>query len=269
MSNRTEIFLVLDRSGSMDVIREDVIGGLNSFVREQAKQEGECYLSAIQFDHEWNAILDGKPIGEVPEWTPATYIPRGGTALLDAIHRGIGMLEERLRGVEGETNKVVVIMTDGLENASREVDKKTVMDRVERLKRDGWGFVYLGANQDAIHEGGGLGVDVETSATFAANSLGVKSAAAYATRAISDYRWTGMTSSLNATPSERSNMVGGNTSSPLLTPEEAAQALGVSSSTLSRMRSSGQGPAYTKPSPGKVRYQRDDLTGWLEDQKRR
>ena len=134
---RTELMLVLDRSGSMEALREDVIGGLNRFFADQGKEPGECDVTVLQFDHEYEVVLEGVPVADVPRWSEETYVPRGTTALLDAMHRGVGMLEERVARAKDDPLKLVVVMTDGLENSSREVDRATVMEKVERLRGEG------------------------------------------------------------------------------------------------------------------------------------
>lgn len=259
---KTEIVIVLDRSGSMETIREDVIGGLNSFVGEQRKGDGECCLSVLQFDTEYDVVLKSVAVEDVPDWTDSTFVPRGCTALLDAIHRGAAMLEEKTSDSLG----LLVIMTDGMENASKEATRDQVVERLERLKSSGCGVIYLGANQDAIQEGGALGVDASTAATYAANSAGVKGGMAYATRAASTFRSTGgEMRSLYVMANERSAMSGTpvTTETEVVTTSEAARVLGIGESTLRKMRRDGNGPEYVKPSPGSVRYRRQDLSEFL------
>ena len=273
---RTELMLVLDRSGSMEALREDVIGGLNRFFADQGKEPGECDVTVLQFDHEYEVVLEGVPVADVPRWSEETYVPRGTTALLDAMHRGVGMLEERVARAKDDPLKLVVVMTDGLENSSREVDRATVMEKVERLRGEGWGFIYLGANQDAIQEGTELGVAAAASNNYAATRRGTKAATRYASRAVSDFRFSGGDlNRLQATVFERADMMDGSEapassstdrerSDKLLNTGEAADIVGVSPTTLRRMRYAGEGPAYVRPSKRKVGYRREDLTAWLE-----
>lgn len=146
MANR--IFL-LDRSGSMESCWDDTIGGYNSFVKDQAAFGGTMTL--VQFDHEYLVTYSKMPIGDVVPLTRDTYKPRGSTALLDAIGQTI-------KEWTGDTAPTVIILTDGYENASRKFTKAHVRDLIESKTKDGWQFVYLGANQDAFAEAGSMGI---------------------------------------------------------------------------------------------------------------
>ena len=144
----SRIFL-LDRSGSMQSCWDDTIGGYNALVSEQAAFGGTMTL--IQFDHDYQATYEAKPIGEVVPLTRETYQPRGSTALLDAIGRTI-------KEYKGEVAPTVIILTDGQENSSHKYTKEHVKDLIEERQKDGWQFVYLGANQDAFAEAGSMGI---------------------------------------------------------------------------------------------------------------
>lgn len=132
----------------MESCRDDTIGGFNSFLREQQAMGGT--LSLIQFDHEYQVTYASKPIGDVEPLTTETFKPRGSTALLDAIGRTI---KETMAPTPS-----VVILTDGLENASREYTKAHIKDLIEQKTKDGWTFAYLGANQDAFAEASSMGI---------------------------------------------------------------------------------------------------------------
>ena len=142
------IFL-LDCSGSMESCWDDTIGGFNSFVNDQ-KQFGGT-LTLIQFDHEYNLIYENKPIEDVEPLTRETFKPRGSTALLDAIGRAI-------KEIHTKTIPTYVILTDGYENASNKYTKAHIKDLIGERQKDGWQFVYLGANQDAFAEAGSIGI---------------------------------------------------------------------------------------------------------------
>jgi hypothetical protein len=146
MANR--IFL-LDRSGSMETCWDDTIGGYNSLVKEQAAFGGTMTL--VQFDHEYTVTYDNKPIVEVEPLTRETYKPRGSTALLDAIGRAI-------KECKTDTIPTVIILTDGQENSSHKYTKEHIKDLISERQKDGWQFVYLGANQDAFAEAGAMGI---------------------------------------------------------------------------------------------------------------
>lgn len=141
--------VILDRSGSMEACRDDTIGGFNAFLREQQAEGGT--LSLIQFDHEYMVVYPATPITAVQPLTAQTFVPRGGTALLDAIGKTI-------KDVDPDTRPTVVILTDGQENSSKEYTKAHIKDLIEQKTKEGWTFVYLGANQDAFAEAGHLGI---------------------------------------------------------------------------------------------------------------
>lgn len=140
---------ILDRSGSMECCWDDTIGGFNAFVNEQKAVGGT--LSLVQFDHEYLEVYSSKPIDDVAPLTRETFTPRGSTALLDAIGKAI-------KNVKGDAKPIVVILTDGHENASHEYTKSHIKDLVEQKTKDGWTFAYLGANQDAFAEAGSIGI---------------------------------------------------------------------------------------------------------------
>ena len=149
---------LLDVSGSMGNVRDDVIGGFNTLVRDQVPLGGT--LSLTQFDHEINKTFENVPIGEVPLLTRATYMPRGSTALLDAIGATIK-----------ETNEpcTLIIQTDGYENASTKFTKAHIKDLIEQKQKEGWIFIYLGANQDAFAEAGALGIAAANTINYDVN----------------------------------------------------------------------------------------------------
>ena len=140
---------ILDRSGSMESCWDDTIGGFNAFVNDQ-KQFGGT-LTLIQFDHEYQLVYENKPIEEVEPLTRETFKPRGSTALLDALGRAI-------KEIKTQTIPTYVILTDGHENASHQYTKAHIKDLVCERQKEGWQFVYLGANQDAFTEAGAIGI---------------------------------------------------------------------------------------------------------------
>ena len=142
------VFL-LDRSGSMESCWDDTIGGFNSFLSDQKATGGT--LTLIQFDHEYQVTCERTNIDDIKPLTRETYKPRGSTALLDAIGRLI-------KDWKGASNPSVVILTDGLENASHKFTKAHIKDLIEAKTKDGWTFAYLGANQDAFAEASSIGI---------------------------------------------------------------------------------------------------------------
>ena len=159
------LVLVIDRSGSMEMIKADMQGGITSLLSEQAKLEGRCFVTLAQFDDEYEVLAERTPIAELE---PYRLIPRGSTALLDAIGRTIGSTKAWVDALpDSERPRVLfVVVTDGFENASREWSRLQVMDSVKARISDGWDFTFLGANQDAIAEGATMGFDPGSSLTF-------------------------------------------------------------------------------------------------------
>lgn len=168
-----DITLVVDRSGSMESIRTDAEGGIAALLREQAEQPGEALLTLIQFDTEYEIVHRGVPIREVP---PYKLVPRGSTALLDAVGRGIVEAGERLAAMaepERPGLVVFVIATDGLENASREYTKARIKEMIEHQQAVyKWQFTFLAANQDAFAEAGSMGMHAVGTANVAAQKVG-------------------------------------------------------------------------------------------------
>lgn len=165
-SETTLLVLIVDRSGSMEAIRSDMEGGIAALLAEQAGEKGTCLVTLAQFDDHYELLADAVP---VPELLPYKLVPRGTTALLDAMGRTISMVRaevEALPKADRPKHIVVAVITDGLENASREWTHLQVMDCVKARIAEGWHFTFLGANQDAIQEGGHVGVAGDSSLTY-------------------------------------------------------------------------------------------------------
>jgi hypothetical protein len=164
----TDITMVLDRSGSMQSIKDDTIGGFDAFISEQGRLPGRCTVSLVQFDNVYEEVYTGRDLADVPG---LTLVPRGSTAMLDAIGRAVNATGARLAAMleDGRPGTVIVgIMTDGLENASREFTYPMVKALIEQQEHVyGWTFMYMGANQDAIEVGASLGVARDRSLTYA------------------------------------------------------------------------------------------------------
>ncbi|NLX00318.1 MAG: VWA domain-containing protein [Actinomycetales bacterium] len=163
----THLYFLLDRSGSMQSIREDTVGGFDAFIAEQRNQPGECRVTLAQFDDRYEVVYADRPVQEVPS---LDLQPRGMTALLDAIGRLItdaGASLAALPEDERPGTVIVGIMTDGLENASKEWTHPAIKALIEQqTKTYSWEFLYLGADQDAIEVGTALGVPAARSMTY-------------------------------------------------------------------------------------------------------
>ena len=185
--NLTHLYFLLDRSGSMQSIKGDTEGGFDAFIAEQRTQPGECRVTLAQFDDTYEQVYADLPVAEVP---PLQLHPRGTTALLDSIGRLIGEAGARLAALPDDRRPGVVIvgiMTDGLENASREWSHPQVKQLIETQTRDyQWQFLYLGADQDAVEVGMSIGVSAGHSVTYGRGK--VKQAMAATAANVSSYR---------------------------------------------------------------------------------
>ncbi len=182
-SEVTELVFILDRSGSMGSMTKEAIGGFNAFLEEQKKLPGEAKLTLVLFDHEYSVICSGKNIKEVEPLTEETYVPRGTTALLDAVGRTLDDVGKRVNSVSHDcaacgagkksTKVMVAILTDGLENASKDYKKTRINEMIAHHKKDhDWHCMFLAANQDAFSEGSSLGVLHNMSMNYTMDSAG-------------------------------------------------------------------------------------------------
>ena len=174
MKNLTDITLILDRSGSMHTCLTDTIEAYNRFVSDQQKEPGECIFSLVKFDHEYELTHAGKPIADIPMLTLESYVPRGSTALLDAIGKTINATGARLHNTPEDqrpSNVLVVILTDGQENASLEFDRVKIKSMIEhQTSKYDWHFVFLAANQDAVLTASGYGISSSSSMSYSSVS---------------------------------------------------------------------------------------------------
>ena len=168
--NLTELVFILDRSGSMSGLESDTIGGFNSMITKQQKEEGEAVVSTVLFDDVTDVIHDRVAIGDVKKLTEEDYFVRGCTALLDAVGgaiRHIGNVHKYAREEDRPAKTLFVITTDGLENASRNYSFKDVKRMIERQKEKyNWEFLFLGANIDAIEVAGNMGISRDRAANY-------------------------------------------------------------------------------------------------------
>lgn len=174
----TEIIFILDRSGSMGGLEADTIGGFNSLIEKQKLEDGEAYLSTVLFDHETQVLHDRVDLKNVRPMTSSDYFVRGSTALLDAVGgaiRHIGMVHKYARDEDVPEHTLVVITTDGQENASRRYSLEEVKALVQRQQEKyGWEFLFLGANIDAVQTAGSFGIAPDRAANFHADHAGTQ-----------------------------------------------------------------------------------------------
>lgn len=174
----TEIIFILDRSGSMRGLEADTIGGFNSLIERQKKEDGEAYISTVLFDHESKVLHDRVPLEFIRPMTEDDYFVRGNTALLDAVGSAIhhiGNVHKYAREEDRPEKTLFVITTDGQENASSHYTYDKVKQMVERQKeRFGWEFLFLGANIDAAKEAGRFGIRADRTANYVSDAKGTE-----------------------------------------------------------------------------------------------
>jgi uncharacterized protein YegL len=190
--NLTEMVFILDRSGSMGNLVADTIGGFNSMIEQQKKEDGEAYVTTVLFNSHHTTLHDHVNIQDVQPITTNEYCTYGMTALLDAVGTTINSIGERLADTpeEERPEKVIfVITTDGYENDSREFTRDKVKEMIEhQQEKYSWVFMFLGANMDAVEEAGKYGISSHYAATYTASDLGTTSLYACTSKAVSNLR---------------------------------------------------------------------------------
>lgn len=176
--NLTELVFILDKSSSMGGLESDTIGGFNSMLEKQKKVDGECYITTVLFDNNYELLHDRIDIRAVSPITEKEYYVGGSTALVDAIGRTINKISyvQKHTSDEYRAEKVMfVIITDGMENASREYSSKQVKQMIEHHKsKYGWEFIFLGANIDAVETAGSFGIAPDRAQNFHSDSKGIE-----------------------------------------------------------------------------------------------
>ena len=176
--NLTEMVFILDRSGSMQSLTDDTIGGFNSMIDGQKKEDGEAYVTTVLFDDNYEVLHDHVDIQKVSPITTKEYYARGCTALLDAIGKTINSIGSRLCATpeDERPDKVMfVITTDGFENASKEFSKSTVKEMIEhQQEKYSWTFMFLGANMDAVKEAESIGISANYATNYTYTTQGVR-----------------------------------------------------------------------------------------------
>ena len=180
----THILAIIDRSGSMQSIKSDTEGGFNTYVQDQVAAPGECRFTVVQFDNRHDLVYNDVPANQVLLYS---LEPRGTTALYDAIGWACQELGERLAQMSEELRPehvVVLILTDGYENASTDYDSKTIREIIQRQETDySWTFTFLGANQDAILTAETMGIASAAALSYTASAAGVQGTFAAASAA--------------------------------------------------------------------------------------
>lgn len=175
-ASKTELVFILDRSGSMGGLESDTIGGFNGMLAKQKKLGSDARVTTVLFDDRYELLHDRVDISRVKLMTSKEYYVRGCTALLDAIGRTVATLEAEQKDEEkANTDKKVifVITTDGMENASREYRADQVRKMIQKHEKEGWEFLFLGANMDAVAEAGKFGIREDRAVSFVNDSKGI------------------------------------------------------------------------------------------------
>lgn len=190
-----QIICILDRSGSMANLANDTIGGYNSFLAKQKENSGEAEVTTVLFDNEYELIADAVNLKEIADLDSETYYARGTTALLDAVGRTITSVLGKMDkdGICPEKRRVLVmIMTDGLENASTEYKKATVKSLIEETTENyKWNYIFMGANIDSAQEASAIGIKPRHAMNYSADSEGVANSFARMSEAADEVRDSG------------------------------------------------------------------------------
>ncbi|WKY47898.1 hypothetical protein Q5O24_00810 [Eubacteriaceae bacterium ES3] len=175
--NLTELIFILDRSGSMSGLESDTIGGYNSLLEKQKKEAGEAIITTVLFDDQYELLHDRIALNGIEKISETEYFVRGTTALLDAIGKTISKIDnvqKHTKEEEQASQVMFVITTDGLENASREYSADQVRKLIEKKKKEGWEFIFLGANIDAVETARSFGIAEDRAVNYHGDSAGTR-----------------------------------------------------------------------------------------------
>ena len=188
---KTKIICLIDKSGSMDHLKNDSIGGFNSFLKEQKEIDGICFMDIVLFDTDFKTLVSNMNIMEVEGLTKQNYKPNGGTSLLDCVGDTINKEIDRLS--ENPNNRfdktLFLILTDGESNSDRNYSKEKIKLMIEEMEEQfKWNFIFLGANQDSFTSSSGIGISAGKSMNWSADSDGISVAYASISKATKLYR---------------------------------------------------------------------------------
>ena len=174
----THIVVLLDRSGSMESIASDVVGGYNGFITKQRQDGADAIVTLVQFDSQdsHEVVYERVPLDQVPTLTAETFIPRGNTPLFDATGQLVARIREQQavdsRATDQQPDVVFVTITDGEENNSSEFNLARVRELIANCEAQGWTFVYLSAGIDAFADADRIGVKSGRTRAFRASKAG-------------------------------------------------------------------------------------------------
>lgn len=195
MKDEALIVCVIDRSGSMDAVVEDAIGGYNAFLKSQKELPTPATWSLVLFDHEYEMVERNVPVAHAEPLDARRYVPRGTTALLDAIGRTMddtGKALAQLPEAERPNKVLIAILTDGLENASKDYSRQRISEMIDHQRQVyNWEFLFLAAGQDAISAARAISIPAPNAMNFANTKTGHRDAYAALSKKTSSYRTTG------------------------------------------------------------------------------
>lgn len=192
--NLTELVFILDKSGSMSGLEKDTIGGYNSMLERQRGVDGECTITTVLFDQDYELLHDRIDLRAVRSITEKEYRVGGSTALLDAVGKTVYKIDTAQKNTAEayRAEKVLfVIITDGEENSSRYYGASQIREMIRRQKERGWEFIFLGANMDAVETAGRYGIDADRAADYVPDHAGTELNFRMMSEAVSAYREKG------------------------------------------------------------------------------
>lgn len=217
----TELVFILDQSGSMYNLVDDTVGGFNTMIEKQKGIEGEANVSLILFNNIVKMVYDNVPLEKIEPLTTETYFPGGSTALYDAIGGTVSNVGRRLSNTKEEERPekvIVVVTTDGYENASKEYTSTKISDMIKHQREKySWEFIFLGADLDTVEKASQLGFNPDFTCTWTTSSAGMESYTKGLSNAISTMRscdlangesYTAVTNSLKSIDIERNDVCG-------------------------------------------------------------
>lgn len=189
-SGISELVFILDRSGSMAGLEEDTVGGFNSMIEKQKENDGLCYVSTVLFNGSSEVLHDRIPLSEIPKMTAGDYIAYGSTALIDAIGdaiKHIANIHKYARPEDVPDQTMFIITTDGEENASHRYNSSEVKKMIEQKKKQGWEFLFIGANIDAVETARHYGIRPDRAVNYNSDKEGTRVVYHSVSKLIKDY----------------------------------------------------------------------------------
>lgn len=190
-----ELVFILDESGSMRGLEKDTIGGFNSTIDKQKKEDGECLVSTVCFSNSQRVIHDRVNLRDVKELTEKDYVPCGSTALIDTVAssiKHIKMVHRYIRKEDRPDKVMFIITTDGMENASHKYSLNETKKMIEECKENGWEFIFLAANIDAYETARDYGFDEGSTVNYVNDEEGTDIKFCCVGKAISSIRSSGV-----------------------------------------------------------------------------